>query len=57
MGDVINLRTVRKRKAAVEKSTLAEQNRARFGRTKAQRLADAKERARAERLLDGAERD
>ena len=57
MGDVINLRAARKRKAAVEKSALAEQNRARFGRTKAQKRADAEERARVARLLDGVERD
>jgi len=38
-------------------STQAAANRAKFGRTKAEKLADAQEKGRAERLLDGAKRE
>ncbi|MBY8822998.1 DUF4169 family protein [Sphingomonas colocasiae] len=57
MGDVINLRSVRKAKARAAATAQAAENRARFGRTKAEKLADAQEKSRAERLLDGAKRE
>ena len=53
MGDVINLRSVRKAKARATASAQADANRAKFGRTKAEKQADAAEKARSERLLDG----
>ena len=52
MAEIINLNKARKAKAAVEKSALAEANRARFGRTKAQKQAEAEEAYRRTKLLD-----
>jgi hypothetical protein len=57
MAEIINLNKARKAKARMEKSTLADANRARFGRTKAEKAADAVEAARLKRDLDGAKRD
>lgn len=57
MGDVINLRSARKAKARATAATQAAANRAKFGRTKAEKTADAQEKNRAERLLDGARRE
>jgi hypothetical protein len=57
MAEIINLNKARKAKERVDKSARAEQNRARFGRTKAEKLANAAERARNERLLDEARRE
>ena len=55
MGDVINLRSARKAKMRSDAKTLADTNRAKFGRTKAEKARDALEKARRERALDGAE--
>jgi len=52
MAEIINLNKARKAKAAVDKTALAEQNRARFGRTKAQKQAEADEAYRKAKLLD-----
>ncbi len=57
MGEVVNLRMARKAKRREEAEAQAAANRALHGRTKAQKQADAQERARAERLLDGAKRE
>jgi hypothetical protein len=57
VAEIINLNRARKAKARVDKQAEAEANRAKFGRSKAEKLADAAERARAERELDGAKRD
>ncbi|HWW65975.1 MAG TPA: DUF4169 family protein [Sphingomonadaceae bacterium] len=57
MGDVINLRRARKAKARVEAEKRAASNRTRHGRTKAEKAAEAQERARRDALLDGARRD
>jgi hypothetical protein len=57
MADIINLNRARKAKARVEKSALAEQNRVRFGRSKAQKRADADEAARSAKRLDDSKRD
>lgn len=57
MGDVINLRSARKAKARATAAAQAAENRVRFGRAKAEKQADAAERTRAERLLDGAKRE
>jgi hypothetical protein len=56
MSNVVNLRQVRKTKARADKASQAEANRARFGRTKTQRLADAAEEQRRVNLLEGAKR-
>jgi hypothetical protein len=57
MGDLVSLGKARKAKARAEKETLAEANRARFGRTKAEKAKDAIEKGRAQALLDGHRRD
>lgn len=57
MADVINLKAARKAKARAAKATQAAANRAAFGRTKAERVADAGEEARREAVLDGVKRD
>ncbi|VXC79476.1 DUF4169 family protein [Sphingomonas sp. 8AM] len=54
MGDVVSLKQARKTKARVAKETQAAANRAAFGRTKAEKAADAAEQARKDALLDGA---
>lgn len=52
MGEVINLRTARKARKRADATAGADANRAKFGRTKAQREFDAIEAARREKLLD-----
>jgi hypothetical protein len=52
MGDVVNLRTVRKQKARDKKAQDADANRLKFGRNKAEKQRDARESARAEKVLD-----
>jgi len=52
MAEIINLNKVRKAKAAVDKATRAEANRAKFGRSKAQKQAEADEAYRRTKLLD-----
>ncbi|CAG0996731.1 MAG: DUF4169 family protein [Rhizobiaceae bacterium] len=53
MGEVVNLRLARKRKARVDREQVAERNRAVHGRTKAERERDAAEASRTVRFLDG----
>jgi vacuolar-type H+-ATPase subunit C/Vma6 len=57
MADIINLRTVRKAKARTEKEATAEANRIQFGRTKAEKLQTAAERALAEKKIDAHKRE
>ncbi|MEG8221232.1 DUF4169 family protein [Sphingomonas sp. HH69] len=57
MGDVINLRQARKAKARDDKAQQADANRAKFGRTKAQRQADDTQRARQDAAVDAAYRE
>ena len=57
MGDIVNLRQVRKAKARVDRERLADANRAKFGRTKGERLAQSAEEERAARLLEGSRRN
>lgn len=57
MGDVVNLRIHRKRKARGEREALAAENRARFGRSKADKAQDAALAELAERRLDGHRRE
>ena len=52
MTTLINLRRHRKRKARQAEEQSAAANRARFGRTKAERAADEEAAARADRHLD-----
>lgn len=53
MGDVINLRQARKAKARAEKEAVAQENRARFGRTGAEKRRDTQEKDRDQRAHDG----
>lgn len=57
MADVINLNKVRKRKARADAERQAAENRVRFGRTHAQKEADAAAAAEARRKLDQLRRD
>ena len=57
MGEVINLRLARKQRASVEAAVRADQNRRVFGRTAAEKAAEAAERARVRNTLDGAKLD
>ncbi|WP_150294970.1 DUF4169 family protein [Sphingobium estronivorans] len=54
MGDIINFWQARKTRARADKARQAEINRAKFGRTKAERQAEVLEEERKARLLDGA---
>jgi hypothetical protein len=56
-GDVVNLRQFRKQKARAAKDAEAEANRARYGRTKAEKTVSRAEVERREKTLDGAKRD
>ena len=57
MADIVNLRQARKAAKRKQNEATAAANRAKFGRTKAERLAQANEQDRAARLLDGARRE
>lgn len=57
MAEIVNLRTVRKAKAKAEHANEAQANRAKFGRTKAEKARDQAEAERAVRAIDGALRD
>lgn len=53
MAEIVNLRIARKRRDRAEKEREAARNRALHGRTRAQKTAEAAERARSLALLDG----
>lgn len=57
MTEIVNLNRARKKKRAEEAERQAEQNRAKFGRTKAERAKQAAERTALTRSLDGSKRD
>lgn len=57
MAEIINLRTARKARARVEAATRADANRAKFGRSKAEKKNDTTEAVRRAKLLDGARLD
>lgn len=52
-GNVVNLNKFRKKKEREAKAKQAEINRARHGRTKAQKEGELADRERAERILEG----
>ncbi len=54
MGEVVNLRTIRKRLRRAEQERAAAANRLRHGQGKAERQETALETARREHVLDGA---
>lgn len=53
MAEIVNLRLARKRKARDDAAALAADNRARHGRTKAEKQRDLAERSAARSFLDG----
>ncbi len=57
MGEIVNLRRVKKAKARAEAAEAAQQNRVRHGRTAAQKANDARERDRQGKAADGARLD
>ena len=57
MADIINLRMARKARERAAGETLAQANRANYGRTKNERTATKNEAARIERIVDGALRE
>lgn len=57
MGEIVNLNRARKVRAKAEAKATAAENRAAHGRSKAERLKSDKERAAADRLLDGSRLD
>ena len=57
MAEIVNLNRVRKAKARSDAGKAAEANRAKFGRTKAERDTEAAEQVRRDALLDGARRE
>lgn len=54
MGDVVNLNKARKARARSDAKATAEANRVKFGRTRAEKERDRIDKARADRLIDGA---
>jgi len=57
MAEVVNLRMARKAKKRTAVEAQAATNRALHGRTNAQKQADALEKARMSKAIDGAERE
>lgn len=57
MADIINLNKARKARALADKTVRAQENRVRFGRSKAEKQADAAETVKLRRLLDDSKRD
>ena len=52
MGDIVNLKRFRKRAEREQSAKQAEANRARFGRTKSERVLDERRAERASHLLE-----
>ena len=52
MGDVVNLKQFKKRSEREQSAMQADANRARYGRTKAERARDQQQKDRAGELLD-----
>ncbi|MHA6721659.1 DUF4169 family protein [Sphingomonas sp. RS2018] len=57
MAEIISLSRARKAKARADKAAVADANRAKFGRTKAEKQREAAEAYRLTALLDGAKLD
>lgn len=57
MADILNLNKARKARAKAQATAKAVENRAKFGRTKAQKAADEAKRARICENLDGARQE
>ncbi|GAA6178834.1 DUF4169 family protein [Shimia sp. NS0008-38b] len=57
MADIINLNTFRKAQTRAAKKALAEENAVKFGRTKAQKNLDKAKAEKADKDLDGKQRE
>jgi hypothetical protein len=57
MAEIVNLNRVKKARAKAEAESQAAANRAKHGRSKAQKQADRAAEEQLRRLLDGAKRD
>ena len=57
MGEIVNLNKARKARARQDAQADAAANRAKHGRTKAERAKDAQAEARHKALLDGAKKE
>ena len=57
MADILSLSKARKAKARAAKDVTAAENRVKFGRTKAEKQAEAVKVSLAEKRLDGAKRE
>ena len=57
MAEIVNLNKARKAKARAEKEETAAANRAKFGRTKAEKAKVSAEQARIGKTLDGSKRE
>lgn len=53
MADIVNLRTVRKRKAHAERDARAAENRALHGRTKAEKQRDRAVEEKSQTFIEG----
>jgi hypothetical protein len=57
MADILSLSKARKAKARADKGAAAAQNRAKFGRTKAEKAADTARKMLTEKGIDGHKRE
>lgn len=57
MAEILNLNRARKAKAKTDAKQAAAENRARFGRTKADRSLETARAEKLARMLDGAKRE
>jgi hypothetical protein len=57
MPDILSLSKARKSKAKAEKEARAQENRVKFGRTKAERAADKARTSLAEKSIDAHKRE
>jgi len=57
MAEIVNLNRARKARAKAEAGRKADANRAKFGRSKAERDTEVADKARRDALLDGAKRE
>ena len=57
MAEIVNLRQVRKAKARADKESQAATNRAKFGRTKAEKAVESAKKSIADKRLDGHKRE
>jgi hypothetical protein len=57
VADILSLSKARKAKDRAQKEATAAQNRAKFGRTKAEKLADESRKTLVEKAIDGHKRE